>query len=175
MASYATDRARDRIAELAGRGYDLVTFWQEATEVVARAVPHYWAPCWYTLDPASLLVTSHFQEGIAEPPADWLLVEYDQDDVNKLADVARSERGISTLHEATAGDPSASPRWHANMALGGDQELVAALRTPAGEVWGRSACTASPASRCSTTPTSASSGGWRRRRPRGPAGPCWSA
>ena len=77
-----------------------------------------------------------FHEGIAELPPDWLLVEYYQDDVNKLADVARSEHGISTLHEATAGDPSRSPRWHANMALGGDQELIAALRTPAGEVWG---------------------------------------
>src|SRR5918993_1232199 len=72
MASYATDRARDRIAELAGRGYDLVTFWQEATEVVARAVPHYWTPCWYTLDPASLLVTSHFHEGLDELPPEWL-------------------------------------------------------------------------------------------------------
>ena len=38
--------------------------------------------------------------------------EYYADDVHKLADVARSERGISTLHEATGGDPSRSPRWH---------------------------------------------------------------
>src|ERR687897_3903739 len=136
MASYATDRARDRIAELAGRGYELVTFWQEATEVVARAVPHYWTPCWYTLDPASLLVTSHFHEGLDQLPPEWLAHEYYEDDVNKLADIARSERGISTLHEATGGDPTGSPRWHANMTLGGDQELIATLRTPSGEVWG---------------------------------------
>ena len=136
MGTDARQRAGDKIARLASNGLDLVSFWREAAEVLAGAVPHYWAPCWYTLDPASLLVTSHFQEGIAELPPDWLLVEYYQDDVNKLADVARSERGISTLHEATAGDPSGSPRWHANMALGGDQELIAALRTPAGEVWG---------------------------------------
>jgi type IV secretory pathway VirB3-like protein len=113
-----------------------VSLWREATEVLASAVPHYWAPCWFTLDPASLLVTSHFDEGIPELPPDWLLAEYYQDDVNKLADVARSRRGISTLHEATGGDPSSSPRWHANMTLGGDQELIAALRTPSGEVWG---------------------------------------
>ena len=62
--------------------------------------------------------------------------EYYQDDVNKLADVARSKRGTSTLHEATGGDPTSSPRWHLNMTLGGDQELIAALRTQAGEVWG---------------------------------------
>jgi DNA-binding CsgD family transcriptional regulator len=40
------------------------------------------------------------------------------------------------LHDATGGDPSRSPRWHANMEMGGDQELLVALRTPAGEAWG---------------------------------------
>src|SRR5512132_3234483 len=94
------------------------------------------APCLFTLDPASLLVTSHFDEGIPELPPQWLIHEYYQDDVNKLADVARSRHGISTLHEATGGDPTSSPRWHFNIALGGDQELIAALRTPSGEVWG---------------------------------------
>ena len=136
MGTDVRQRAGDKLARLAGNGLDLVRFWREATEVLAGAVPHYWAPCWYTLDPASLLVTSHFQEGIAELPPDWLLGEYYGDDVNKLADIASSERGISTLHDATGGDPASSPRWHANMALGGDQELIAALRTPAGEVWG---------------------------------------
>jgi DNA-binding CsgD family transcriptional regulator len=136
MASYARERARDRIAELAGRGDDLISFWREATEVLARVVPHYWTPCWYTLDPASLLVTSHFHDGLDALPPEWLAHEYYEDDVNKLADVARSERGVSTLHEATGGDPASSPRWHFNMTMGGDQELIAALRTPTGEVWG---------------------------------------
>jgi DNA-binding CsgD family transcriptional regulator len=133
---YARQRAEDKIARLAGQGLDLVSFWRASTEVLTSAVPHDFAPCWFTLDPASLLVTSHFDEGIPELPDQWLIHEYYQDDVNKLADVARSERGISTLHEATGGDPASSPRWHFNMALGGDQELIAALRTPAGQVWG---------------------------------------
>jgi DNA-binding CsgD family transcriptional regulator len=136
MGADAKQRARDRIARLAGQGLDLVSFWRAATEAVAGAVPHYWAPCWYTLDPASLLVTSHFDEGIPELPPQWLIHEYYEDDVNKLADVARSRRGIQTLHEVTGGDPASSPRWHQNMALGGDQELIAALRTPTGDVWG---------------------------------------
>jgi DNA-binding CsgD family transcriptional regulator len=136
MGTDSKQLASDKLARLAGNGLDLVSFWREATEVLARAVPHYWAPCWYTLDPASLLVTSHFDEGIPELPPEWLIHEYYEDDVNKLADVARSARGLSTLHEATGGDPSSSPRWHANMALGGDQELIAALRTPSGDVWG---------------------------------------
>ena len=34
------------------------------------------------------------------------------------------------------GRPDRSPRWHRNMTLGGDQELIARLRTRTGEVWG---------------------------------------
>lgn len=136
MSADAKQRARNKIARLAGQGLDLVSFWRESTEALASAVPYYLAPCWYTLDPASLLVTSHFHEGVPELPPQWLMREYYEDDVNKLADVARSERGISTLHDATGGDPTGSPRWQANIALGGDQEIIAGLRTQAGHVWG---------------------------------------
>jgi DNA-binding CsgD family transcriptional regulator len=136
VSSDARQRASDKLARLAGQGLDLVSFWRASTEVLTSVVPYDFAPCWFTLDPASLLVTSHFDEGVPELPPQWLIHEYYQDDVNKLADVARSRRGISTLHEATGGDPSSSPRWHFNMTLGGDQELIVALRTPAGEVWG---------------------------------------
>jgi DNA-binding CsgD family transcriptional regulator len=136
LSDDARRRASDKLARLAGQGLDLVSFWRASTEVLAGAVPHDAAPCWFTLDPASLLVTSHFDENVPELPPQWMIHEYHQDDVNKLADVARSQRGVSTLHEATGGDPASSPRWHFNMTLGGDQELIAALRTPGGEVWG---------------------------------------
>ena len=129
-------RAHDKLARAAGQGLDLVAFWRACTPVLAEVVPHYHAPCWHTLDPASLLITSHFDEGIPEVPVEWLVAEYLEDDVNKLADVARSQRGVQTLHEVTGGDPSGTPRWQENMALGADQELVAALRTRGGEVWG---------------------------------------
>jgi DNA-binding CsgD family transcriptional regulator len=136
MKATTRQRALDRLRALAEEGNDLVTFWGECSEVLRDAVPHYWAPCWYTLDPASLLITSHFQEGLPEFPPEFLRYEYYADDVNRLSDVARSRRGISTLHDATGGDPASSPRWHENMKLGGDQELIAALRTDTGETWG---------------------------------------
>ncbi len=129
-------RAEERISTLAGRGSDVVTFWRGCGEVLADTVPHFLGPCWFTVDPASLLMTSHFQEGLPEFPAEWAAAEYAEDDVNHIADVARSPRGISTLHDATGGDPASSPRWHANMAYGGDQEMVASLRTRGGEAWG---------------------------------------
>jgi DNA-binding CsgD family transcriptional regulator len=135
MGPLAKERAKYRVAELSRRGHDLVTFWQECTAILAATVPHYDKPCWYTLDPASLLITSHYHEGLPEYPAKMLQHEYYGEDVNQIFDVVRSQSGISTLHEATAGDPSSSPSWHMNMAMGGDQEMIAALRT-GGAVWG---------------------------------------
>src|SRR5215217_1075648 len=111
MNAYVTARARDKIGQLAGQGLGLPTFWQESAAVLARVVPHYTTPCWWTLDPASLLVTSHYQPEMVELPPEMLIHEYLADDVHKLADIARSERGISTLHEVTGGDPSQSPGW----------------------------------------------------------------
>ncbi len=136
MRDSARERAVDKIARLASQPRDLVTFWQSSTEVIAGVVPYYWTPCWYTLDPASLLITSHFHDGMPQFPAEWLADEYYGDDVNNLADVARCDTGVRTLHEATGGDPSSSPRWHRNMTMGGDQELVARLRARSGEIWG---------------------------------------
>ncbi|MDQ3932821.1 MAG: LuxR C-terminal-related transcriptional regulator [Actinomycetota bacterium] len=136
MSGYPRDRALDRIAGLARRHQDLPTLWQDSSAVINAAVPNYQGPCWFTLDPASLLVTSHFNPYMPELPAEWAALEYYEDDVNKLADVARSMPGISTLHEATGGDPTTSPSWHRLLALGADQEMVVSLRTRTGEVWG---------------------------------------
>ncbi|HUG15334.1 MAG TPA: LuxR C-terminal-related transcriptional regulator [Thermomicrobiales bacterium] len=137
MNERTTQRARDKIARLAGEGHDLLTFWRQSSEAVASVVPHYLSPCWYSLDPASLLVTSHYQTEILEIPAEWLAHEYYEDDAHKIADVARSERGTSTLYEATGGDPSRSPGWNKFIRpYGGDQELLVALRSRAGDAWG---------------------------------------
>jgi DNA-binding CsgD family transcriptional regulator len=136
MSNEAVGRAVDKIARLSSEADDLVSFWQASAEVLNSTVPYYLTPCWYTLDPASLLITSHYHDGLAEFPAEWLTQEYYGEDVNQIADVVRSPAGISTLHESTGGDPSASPRWQENMKLGGDQELIVGLRTKTGEVWG---------------------------------------
>lgn len=137
MSGYTRQRSRERISALAGRGMDLVSFWQECTEALTPAMPHYLGPCWFTLDPASLLVTSHFQEGLAEIPHEWLAQEYYADDYNKMADVARSGPGVATLHEATGGAPTLSARYRDVMApYGGEQEMIAGLRTSTGEIWG---------------------------------------
>jgi DNA-binding CsgD family transcriptional regulator len=136
MSADLRQRSVDKIARLTGEPRDLAAYWRESSEVIAAVVPHYWTPCWYTLDPASLLTTSHFHEGMSEFPAEWLANEYYGNDVNQMVDIATSDTGISTLHEATGGDPSGSRRWHFNRTMGSDQEMIARLRAPTGGVWG---------------------------------------
>jgi DNA-binding CsgD family transcriptional regulator len=137
MNEQKVNRAKDKVTVLAGQGLDLAAFWHAASEVVAEMVPHYIGPCWYTFDPASLLVTSHYQPEMPPLPSEWLAHEYFADDVTKLSDTARSDSGYATIHEKTNGNPSASIAWQRFVApYGGDQELTVALRTNSGEVWG---------------------------------------
>lgn len=126
----------DKVARLAAGATDLAVFLREAGVVVGARVPHFWAPCWFTLDPESLLMTSHVHDGLEEFPAEWLEAEYLVDDLHQLADVARSGVAVSTLHELTGGDPSGTPRWQANMEMGGDQELLLPLRNGRRETFG---------------------------------------
>lgn len=71
------------------------------------------------LDDEPLEAARGADEGIPEIPPEWLATEYYEDDVNKMAEVARSERGISTLHEATGGDVTRSAHYHAAMKQSG--------------------------------------------------------
>jgi hypothetical protein len=124
VSGYARQRAKERIAELASQGHDLVTFWREATDAIAPAIPFYLTPCFYTLDPASLLATSHYHDGLPEIPHEWLAVEYYEPDYNKMADVARSARGVATLQDATGGDVSRSAKYRVSMEPAAQQLLV---------------------------------------------------
>ena len=55
-------RAEDKLARLSKQGLDMVAFWRACAPVLADAVPSDAALCCFTLDPASGLVTSHFNE-----------------------------------------------------------------------------------------------------------------
>jgi DNA-binding CsgD family transcriptional regulator len=139
MRGMSTDRQRaaDRIGQLARRGLDVAEFWRQCNEVLGAAVPHYLAPCWFTFDPVSLLITSHYDPVIPEISAEFLGHEYRDDDVLKMSSVARSASGVATIHEATGGDPGRSPGWRSFVQpYGGDQQLMLALRGKPGEAWG---------------------------------------
>jgi DNA-binding CsgD family transcriptional regulator len=137
MSAHARERALDRIVDLTATGHDVVTLWNEVSEVLDPVLPNFMGPCWFTLDPASLLITSHFNPKLREElPPEMLEFEYYGEDVYDLASTARSASGVSSIYEVTGGDPSASRRWQANVALGGDQEVIVTLRTRSGESWG---------------------------------------
>lgn len=130
-------RTIERLRALGSGERDLVALWRDAAPLLAELVPHLETPCFFTVDPLSLLTTSHFQEGMLEIPAEWLGREYAEPDFNGALDVLRSDAGVGTLHDATGGRPERSRKFHEEMQLFGcDQELVFALRTPEGQNWG---------------------------------------
>ena len=135
MGTYG--RVVDRLESVASSGSDLVTLWRAAGPLLAEAVPHFESACFFTVDPSSLLTTSHFQEGLPEIPAEWLGREYAEGDYNSMREVLHSTHGVGTLHDATGGNPELARKFHEEMQpYGCDQELLVALRTPDGESWG---------------------------------------
>lgn len=127
----------DRLDRICRAGTDLVTLWRASASVLATAVPHFEAPCFFTVDPESRLITSHFQEGLPEIPAEWLGREYVEQDFNSMSEVLASSQGFGTLHGATDGRPELARKYHEEMQpFGCEQELLVALRTGQGEPWG---------------------------------------
>ncbi|MBO0693856.1 MAG: hypothetical protein J2P58_13215 [Acidimicrobiaceae bacterium] len=137
MKASEMEWAARRITTAAAGAEDLVTFWEACREALQRAVPYYLTPCWYTLDPSSLLITSHYDHGlIPQLPSAWFAHEYYEDDVLSLTDVARGRQGIATIHEVTAGEPARSAGWRQFVVpYGGDQEILLALRNRSGQTW----------------------------------------
>ncbi|MFD8693088.1 LuxR C-terminal-related transcriptional regulator [Streptomyces sp. NPDC059651] len=140
MKDSAMRWAVEKIGDAAGRGQELVPLWRSVTDVLCEVVPGIWDACWYTVDPASLLVTSHFRQGKADVPEvlleELVFHEHFSDDVNRIVDISRSASGIAAIHEANGGGPGASTRWRRSLTVGSDQELRVSLRTRSKEAWG---------------------------------------
>ncbi|GGJ61445.1 helix-turn-helix transcriptional regulator [Streptomyces brasiliensis] len=133
-------RIAEEVGDAAVRSKDIVSLWSVVTDVLCAVIPEVWDTCWYSVDPASLLVTSHYRQGRAQVPAklleELIIHEHYADDVNRIADLGRSASGMSGIHEATGGDPGVSSRRRRGLEVGSDQELRVTLRTGAKETWG---------------------------------------
>jgi DNA-binding CsgD family transcriptional regulator len=131
--------AHEAIHRLSVSGLAPLDFLQEVAARVGSAV-RYDAGAWLILDPATLLQTAAFIQGLGDSSGDVHLRYVDNElltpDFTKLTDVARRSHPVITLGEATGGDLSRSARHrtiHAD--LGVKHELRAAFRT--GETtWG---------------------------------------
>jgi DNA-binding CsgD family transcriptional regulator len=123
------------LGRLALRAPARAEFFDEAAARLQRVVPHDGA-CWHTLDPGSDLVTEHRLQNI---PDRFPLIahnEYQVEDVNKFADLARAPRKAASLHEATGGRLERSPRYRDLLAAG---DIGAELRgafVADGAMWG---------------------------------------
>jgi DNA-binding CsgD family transcriptional regulator len=130
------ERAVEKIAALSRRGLDVAAFWRECDEVIAPIVPVMLRPCWFTVDPASLIVTSHYDAAMQLPP-EYLTHEYANDDVMNLSRLIRSQSGTATVHSVTGGRPGRSAGWRQFVQpFGGDQQFAVALRTRTGAAAG---------------------------------------
>jgi DNA-binding CsgD family transcriptional regulator len=102
--------AAPRFVRLLHRRLDLSSFFDEVDRAV-RDLIRFDSSCWLSLDPSTLLPTSHFTRELA---SDHLMEiaanEFLEEDFNKFADLARATPPVGTLSHATRGDLSRSRR-----------------------------------------------------------------
>jgi DNA-binding CsgD family transcriptional regulator len=129
---------RGRFVRLIHRGLELHDFLHAADRSVATLVP-FDSSCWLSLDPATLLPTSHFTHQIGtEHLLELAANEFMEDDVNKFVTLARAAQPVAILSEATSGDLESSPRYVRVLAPHGYErgdELRAVFRSDEA-VWG---------------------------------------
>jgi len=123
------------LARLALRAPSRATFFDEAAARLQRVVPHDGA-CWHTLDPGSDLVTDHRLQNIPDRFSLIAHNEYQVDDVNKFAELARAPRKAASMHEATGGRLERSARYRDLLAAGGIGSELRGAFVADGATWG---------------------------------------
>ena len=108
----SAERVRDVFGRLAVRSLDIATYFEESGLLLRRAVG-FDGFCSMTVDPATMLLTSHIAHDSVRPEDVPLLGrnEFAEEDVNKFAVLARSPRPSGVLIDATAGRPDTSLRF----------------------------------------------------------------
>jgi DNA-binding CsgD family transcriptional regulator len=136
MATVELARVEHDVEWLCRGGLDKDTFCRSVGERLSAAV-QFDGSCWHTIDPATLLITSHLTEGIPEVNFPSLATnEYVTDDVNSFASLARGRRRVGTLHGATAGRPERSPRYVGMLEPRGLQAELRASFVSRASCWG---------------------------------------
>jgi DNA-binding CsgD family transcriptional regulator len=120
VTPYARERTREKLLELCHSGTEVPEFFDEAGRLLQRVVP-FEGFCSLTLDPATLLPTSHLTHNSMRPEDIPRLAEneYLHEDFNKFAVLARSPRPAGTLSEATEGMLDRSARYREILSANG--------------------------------------------------------
>ncbi|MET0477135.1 MAG: LuxR C-terminal-related transcriptional regulator [Actinomycetota bacterium] len=131
----SVDRVERELVRLGEHGLDTPTWCRAADGLLGRVVG-FDGSCWHTIDPATVLITSHLTLNL---PSRFPLLaanEYLADDVNKFADLAAAPQKVGVLSQATDGQPQRSQRWREMLRPGGfDGELRVSFVDGAG-CWG---------------------------------------
>jgi len=108
----AAARVRDEVVRLSARGLDVSGFFEEAGSIIRKAVP-FDGFCSMTVDPATMLLTSHIAHDSVRPEdvAGLARNEFLEEDVNKFDALARQPRPAGVLSDATAHASERSPRY----------------------------------------------------------------
>ena len=89
---------------------DQLSFITTAADQLGKVIP-FDGVCWHTVDPASLLITSHHTNLSGEGFRFICHNEYLQQDVNKFSSLAGRRRPVGILSEGTGGHPERSTRY----------------------------------------------------------------
>lgn len=102
---------RRRFLRLLHRNLDLGAFFEAADQALLGLIG-FDSSCWLSLDPSTLLPTSHFTRQIETDHLMELAAnEFLEDDVTKFADLARASRPVGILSKATGGHLETSRRF----------------------------------------------------------------
>ena len=134
----ASVEERQRFVRLSHRHCDLPTFF-DAVDRALQASVRFDSSCWLTLDPATLLPTSHFTREFGFEHLMMLASnEYLEDDVNKFAVLARATPPVGILSAATGGTLERSARYSGVLAPNGyrDGDELRAVFLDGDTAWG---------------------------------------
>src|SRR3954454_10797186 len=134
---YTADTARARLSSLAGAGLNANAFCEAATDLIRQAVPFEYA-CLATTDPATGLITSTVKSDCGDShDEEYARFEYEVDDLNQFAEIARRPIPVGVLDLDTDGRPDRSVRFREFVlpVFSFGHELRVALRSGA-VLWG---------------------------------------
>lgn len=137
MATGLADQVRSEVVRLSARGYDIVGFFDQMGRVLRKAVV-FDGFCSMTVDPATMLLTSHVAHDSVRPEDVPRLGrnEFLEEDVNKFAVLARAPRPAGILTEATELEPARSPRYRDILRPNGFRDELRFTLLDDGACWG---------------------------------------
>jgi DNA-binding CsgD family transcriptional regulator len=146
MAAWEADRLVAEVQRLSIRGRGRDEFWAELAARLRRTMPID-ATCWHGLDPGTLMLTSAnpvelAAGGFITPDTEQAAVqavlasEYQRDDYNSFASIARRRQPVGILGESTRRRPERSARYREFLAPYGTPHEMRAAFVTRGRPWG---------------------------------------